>query len=248
MKKVFVDATEPKKIGMLTPSSNTALEPICSNMLHGLEKTVTVHYARFTVTKISLEQDALSQFDFEPMLGAARMLADADVDVIAWNGTSGGWLGFDMDRQLCRKITEETGIPATTSMLAQVEAFKQFGVKRIHMVTPYLQEINPLIAKEYGKCGIEVVNSSCLNQYVNRSFSRVTPDTTRKQFADVMTETVDGVSVVCTNYPAMWLVPELEKQYGTIIFDTINTVVWQAMKMVDVNPGLVTGWGRLFHQ
>lgn len=91
---------------------------------------VSCHYSRFEVTKISLEQDALQQFDFEPMLRAAELLAHAEVDVIAWNGTSGGWLGFDVDRELCDLITKRTGIPATTSMLAQVEAFAEFNVKR----------------------------------------------------------------------------------------------------------------------
>jgi len=33
MKKTMFDPAEQKKIGMLTPSSNTALEPICSRML-----------------------------------------------------------------------------------------------------------------------------------------------------------------------------------------------------------------------
>ena len=125
MKKVIFDEHEQKKIGMLTPSSNTTLEPICSNMVCGLEKTVTMHYGRFRVTKISLEQDALSQFDFKPMLQASSLLADADVDVIAWNGTSGGWLGFDVDEELCMTIEKETGISATTSMISQMRAFKE---------------------------------------------------------------------------------------------------------------------------
>ena len=65
---------------MLTPSSNTTLEPICSSMVCGLEEMVTMHYGRFRVTKISLEEDALSQFDTAPMLEASKLLADADVD------------------------------------------------------------------------------------------------------------------------------------------------------------------------
>ena len=45
-------------------------------------------------------------------------LADAKVDVIAWNGTSSGWLGFEASTSACAAaITEATGIPATTSVL-----------------------------------------------------------------------------------------------------------------------------------
>ena len=234
MKKVIYDSREQKKIGMLTPSSNTTLEPICSNMVAGNETIVTMHYGRFSVTKISLEEDVLAQFDMEPMLQAARLLADADVDVIAWNGTSGCWLGFDIDRQLCARIEEETGIPATTSMLAQIQAFQEDGVKRVHLITPYLSKINELISEEYRKCGIEVVSSVCLNQFVNRSFALVPQ------------EPADGVSVVCTNFPAMWSAAEMEETYHTKVYDTINTVVWAAMKMIGISPGIVKGWGKLF--
>jgi maleate isomerase len=193
-----------------------------------------------------LEEDALQQFDYEPMIQASRQLADADVDIIVWNGTSGGWLGFDVDRELCRKITEVTGIPATTSMLAQVEAFEKFNVKKIHLITPYLKPINELIKKEYAKCGVEVINDVCLNQSVNRSFSLVPQEKIQDMFAQVCTEKVDGISVVCTNFPAMWSAQAMEEKYGFTVYDTINTVVWQSMKMVSVDPDLVKGWGRLF--
>lgn len=245
MKKNLRDDGEQKKIGMLTPSSNTTLEPICSRMVSGLEDKVTMHYSRFKVTKISLEEDALSQFDFQPMLEAAELLSHADVDVIAWNGTSGGWRGFDMDRQLCAEIEDRTGIPATTSMLAQIKAFQRFNIKKVHMITPYLQEINDLIRKEYAKCGIEVIRDVCLNQSINRTFSRVTQEKIESMFAEACREPADGISVVCTNFPAMWSVDKMEKQYGITVYDTINTVVWDAMEMVHINPALIKGWGAL---
>src|SRR5579871_236809 len=105
------------RLGMLTPSSNTVLEPITTAIIGGLPE-VSVHFARFPVTEISLRDGALGQFDPEKILQAARLLADAQVHVIGWNGTSSGWLGFESDERLCRLITEATGIPATTSVLA----------------------------------------------------------------------------------------------------------------------------------
>ena len=58
-------------IGMLTPSSNTVLEPVTSAMLAGLPE-VTAHFGRFRVTEISLNPQALGQFDNAPFLDAAR--------------------------------------------------------------------------------------------------------------------------------------------------------------------------------
>jgi hypothetical protein len=60
---------------MLTPSSNTALEPLTSAMLGGLPE-VSAHFGRFKVTGISLDPGALGQFDDVKVLEAARLLAD----------------------------------------------------------------------------------------------------------------------------------------------------------------------------
>jgi len=249
MKKMMFDPTEQKKIGMLTPSSNTALEPICSRMVCGLEDQVTMHYSRLEVTKISLEKDALSQFDLDPFLRAAEYLAHADVDAIAWNGTSGGWTGFEFDRKVCEKITEETGIPATTSMLAMLDAFEENQLKTLHMVTPYIPTIDKLIAKQFEeKCGYKVINSRGLNQTINRSFSLVTPVSIDQMCKEVSVDPADGIAIICTNLKSTWQIEQLESDYGITIYDSTAVTVWKTLKMVGIDPSVVKGWGRLFEK
>ena len=84
---------------MLTPSSNTVLEPVLQAMLAGLSE-VSAHFSRFPVTEIALSDRALGQLSDKSMLQAAELLAHAKVDVICWKGTSSGWLGLDSDRRL----------------------------------------------------------------------------------------------------------------------------------------------------
>ena len=90
----------PARIGMITPSSNTAIEPITTRIFAALGEAVTVHFTRIRVTHISLEPSSLDQFTAAAMTEAARLLADARVDVIAWNGTSGAWKGLQTDREI----------------------------------------------------------------------------------------------------------------------------------------------------
>jgi maleate isomerase len=51
----------PVGLGMLTPSSNTTLEPVTTAMLAGLPG-VTAHCGRFKVTEIALSDGALKQY------------------------------------------------------------------------------------------------------------------------------------------------------------------------------------------
>ena len=80
-------------LGMLTPSSNTVLEPVTTALLSSIPEA-SAYFARFRVTEIALSGDALAQFDDTEILRAAELLSHAKVQVIGWNGTSSGWLGF----------------------------------------------------------------------------------------------------------------------------------------------------------
>ena len=75
----------PLRIGMLTPSSNTVVEPVVADMLASLPE-VTAHAARLRVTEISLTNKSQSQFAMETMLAAGDLLADAQVST----GVKGG--------------------------------------------------------------------------------------------------------------------------------------------------------------
>jgi maleate isomerase len=94
-------------LGMLTPSSNTVLEPVTAAMLAQVPGA-SAHFGRFAVTEIALSQQALAQFAPEEILPAARLLSHARCQVIAWNGTSAGWLGFDRDEALAAAIVHRS--------------------------------------------------------------------------------------------------------------------------------------------
>src|SRR5436305_10221775 len=174
-------------LGMLTPSSNTILEPVTTAMLSGLPE-VTAHFSRFKVTEIALSGPALAQFDDSEILRAAELLAHAKVNVIAWNGTSSGWLGFERDVRLCERITHATGITACTAMLALNEVLEKTGAKTIGFVTPYLDDVQARINANYQQAGFRVVVERHLVMRENFSFSTVTSDWMRHMTADVSVE------------------------------------------------------------
>ena len=237
--------TKPIRLGMLTPSSNTTLEPVTTAMLASLP-AVSVHFSRFPVTRIALTGDALAQFDDRPILTAAELLAHAKVDVIAWNGTSSGWLGFDADHRLCERIESVTGIRASTSMLALNEILAATGVKRLALVTPYLDAVQQRIVAGYASLGIACDAERHLGMQDNFAFAEVSAATLTAMIRAVAAEKPDAISVICTNLRAAPLVAALEAETGIPIYDTIATAVWKSLQLAGVDPAGVTGWGRLF--
>lgn len=238
--------TRRKILGMLTPSSNTVLEPYSSAMVADLLPEVSVHFGRFRVTEISLSDQALGQFDNQPLLEAAKLLKDARADVIAWNGTSGGWLGLDADRDLCVSIQAETACPATTSTLALIEAFKQRGLVRFALVTPYLDEIQSKIIATFEDDGLRCVAERHLKDKGNFSFSEVSEETIAALVREVAAEKPDVITTYCTNFRGAPIAAELERELGIPIYDSVSVTIWKALSMCDIDPARVEGWGSLF--
>jgi maleate isomerase len=230
---------------MLTPSSNTVLEPICSAMLAGAPD-VSVHFGRFRVTEISLTTAANDQFSGDGMLRAAELLADARVDAICWNGTSASWLGFDRDRDLCAAISRATGISATSSVLAMAQWLAAAGVTRVGLVSPYIETVQRQIGHTLAREGFELVAERHLGLSENFAFGEVTASQIGEMIRTTAKAHPQAILVMCTNLRAAPLVDALERELGVPILDSVATAIWGGLRIVGVEPDRVTGWGRLF--
>jgi maleate isomerase len=237
--------TSPVRLGMLTPSSNTALEPITCAMLAGIDG-VTAHFSRFKVTEIALSPSALRQFDTGEILRAAELLAHAKVDVIAWNGTSASWLGFDRDEYLCEQITASTGIKACTTVLAYRDLLRRMATKRIGLVTPYRQDVQDRIIANWGSEGLHCSAERHLSLQDNFSFAEVPEARIAGMIEEVVGEGCDAAVVLCTNMRGAGAAARLEQKLGVPVLDSIAVTLWACLVAAGADPGRIQGWGGLF--
>ncbi|WP_345531049.1 Asp/Glu/hydantoin racemase [Viridibacterium curvum] len=236
-------------LGILTPSSNTSLEPLTS-ALCAAAPGVSAHFARFPVTEISLKPAALGQFDDEKILAAARLLADAKVQCIGWSGTSAGWLGLEADRILCQRIEDATGIPATTSTLALQEIMRKTGRKSLGLVTPYTDDVQQKILSNFASEDMACTAEKHLGISVNFDFSEVSESELTYMVASVASAkpAPAAISTFCTNLKAAHLVERWEAAYGIPVYDTVSTVIWKMLRMTGYDTAQIKGWGRLFSE
>jgi maleate isomerase len=234
-----------KRLGMLTPSSNSVLEPVTYAMLGGT-LAISVHFQRFRVTEIALDANALHQFDSSLMLPAADLLADAKVDAMAWNGTSASWLGFDRDERLCERIRTATGIAACTSVLAFREIFERTRVRRIGLVTPYRSDVQSRIMANWQASGFLCSAERHLRLQDNFSFAEVSEEQIADLVRAVARDGCDAVAIVCTNMRGAGLAEPLERELGIPIYDSIAATLWKSLAVAGVSPARIKGWGGLF--
>jgi len=237
-----------RHVGHITPSSNTVLEPVTALMNKAFEDRVAHHFTRIPVTRIDLDQAAWNQFDEVPMLDAARLLSDAPLDGIVWNGTSGGWRGIEADRTLQRSVQEAVGVPFSTAILAQVDVFHRWGIKRFGLAVPYVDAVADRIVETFAGSGFVTVSRANLGISEITAFAQVEHDAIRDLIRSADSPDAECLIVVCTNLPAALVVEDMEEEIGKPIFDSTIVAFWQALTFAGVRDVVTTGWGRLLRE
>jgi len=243
VESTVLSAERPVRIGMIVPSSNTCLEPMSYRIL-GDREDVTIHSARIPVTRIALDAGSDQQFDAAGMRAAAELLATAGVDVIAWNGTSGSWLGAGHDRAITQEITAATGVPATTSTLAYLDAFERFGTGSIGLLTPYTPDVNEQVIERYTGEGIRVSGHRALGLSDNESFARVSPESLLAPSEELAQDGPDALVYLCTNLYGAPVTEEVERRTGVPVLDSVAVTLWRCLELAGA-PLLDPRWGRL---
>lgn len=234
-----------KRIGMLTPSSNTILEPVTAALLSG-QAGISAHFSRFRVTEIALSPGALAQFDSSEIMRAAELLAHAKVDVISWNGTSASWLGIERDQRLKEEIEAATGIKASTCVLSLVDILKRLGATKQALVTPYTADVQAKIIATYAAAGIACPAEQHCGFSDNFSFATVSQPEIAAMIAACLPANPEIVTILCTNMDGASLAPVVEAKADVIVLDSVSVTLWGCLMEMGLRPDRITGWGRIF--
>jgi maleate isomerase len=230
-------------IGMVTPSANLVVERVTTAILADFPD-VSAHFSRTPV--FGSVDPYPDDYDWDGMLGAARLLAHAGPDVIAWNGSKGAMLGFAADRAFCDRVTAETGIAATTSSVALQAALAAFGARRVALVTPYASAYQTKLIAGFAREGIDIVAEAHAGVADNLALAAVPDATIAAMARRVASAAPDAILTWCTNFPAAYAVHDLEQELGVPILDAVTLAVWHALRLVGAADARGRSWGRLF--
>jgi maleate isomerase len=231
-----------KSFGTIVPSSNIIVERVTLAMTRDLPE-VSPHFARFGFAGPS--DTVVDDYHWPSMLGAAQLLADAHVDLVCWNGSKGGELGFDRDRVLCQRIEDAHGIAVTTSVLALDGLLRGTGIARVGFVTPFRPEVNDKIVRGWTAAGYDCVVALGAGLADNFSYSTMTPEALTAMARQVGASKPDAVLFYCTNLPGAGLCAAMEEELGIPVLDSVSAGVWGALSALGLGGSLPGKWGRL---
>lgn len=189
-----------RAIGLIVPSSNRVVERVVGQLLAGYPD-IDCCIARVPYDSI-VGASSIPAYRLEPFDTAATLLADAGVDAICWNATRGAALGFDVDRDLCRRIEDRTGIPAVTTSLATVGLLIAEPRKRIGFVTQGDEAESLDILGRFRSQGVDIVDHSWLGIVNNLDAAHLGCRTLLAEARDLAARSsLDTIVVWSTNLP-----------------------------------------------
>ena len=229
------------RIGMLTPSSNSIVEPWCYKIIGSVDN-VSVHFGRVEVLWIDDKEASLSQFYDENMIKGFDLLSHVKPMVIGWNGTSASWLGLERDRVLIDVIKKRTGCRVVTSTLSIVEALTALNISKIGLVTPYVDSIQKKIINNFELEQLECVSERHFNMTDNFSFGEISESKISNAAEAVISEGAEAVIILCTNLAGAGIVNTLEKRTGVPILDSVVLTIWGAFRSIGLNTNPLVKW------
>ena len=232
------------KIGRISPSPETVG---CEEWRRALPEGVCLVETRTLLHDVTVEglADTVKQVE-----RAALELASAEVDVILQAGTAIAFFrGFGHDRELSERISVTTGIKATTSLTAVVDALRTLGITRPAIATSYLADIDARLVEvlEQSKFKVAAIRGMGLKKSID--MGKVLPDATYALAKEVARSApdADGILISCGNLRSFEAIEGLEKDTGLPVVTSNQAGLWQALRMVGIHDPL-PNLGRLLRE
>lgn len=204
------------RIGLLIPSVNATMEPEFNRFLPA---GVSVHAARMILEETT--EAGLSKME-ERMEQAARQVVGVAPDLIIFGCTSGSLIkGSHHNEEMARMLEKITGLPAITTSQAVLSCFKQVGIRKVAVATPYNDGVNQREKEFLEENDIKVARIVGLGfshyepvfPLSRRPISRISlqePYVAYKLALEAFVPEVDGIFISCTNLRTFEIIEKLE--------------------------------------
>ena len=222
------------RIGLLVPAVNNTMERELWSLV---PQGVTVSTARIICEREGTA-DTLRDMEFEGKAACERVIT-AEPHVVLFGCTSASFYqGAAWNAQYQKDLTALAGVPAVTTSGAMTEALQRNNVRKVDVVTPYVETTNERLRRYLESEGIEVNNLGTFDMLDMFDHARIQPSDVYQKVKETVTDEADAVFVACTQVRALEMVDLLEKDLGKPVFSANQASFWKVFDILGIDPGL----------
>jgi len=218
----------PTSIGLIIPSGNRLSEPQFNQYL---PSGISAHVTRLRMT--GKFRKPLAELK-RPLIEAAEALSDLKPSVIVFHCTANSMeSGLSHEKAIVEIIEQASGCPTITTAQALTQAFDRVGIKKLVLISPYVQATNQLEVNYLSETGYTVLHELGL-ALEPHAYSSVTPEEWKKVVKENLRAEADGYFLSCTNTRMIETVADLEKELGKPVVNSNQATIWACLKKLGI--------------
>ena len=220
------------RLGLIIPSSNRLSEP---QFRRFLPPDVALHVTRLRMTGPNAKTlDAL----LVDVAGAAAALGDAKCDAIVFHCTANSMEhGPEGEQRILATIREHSGAEALSTAQGVVEAFRACGIRKLVLVSPYVQSHNDHEIAYLTALGFETLHEVALNLPRSDGYLKAPPSQWVETVRANLRDAADGYFLSCTNTTQIDAIATLEAELHKPVINSNQATIWAAMKRISGKVG-----------
>ena len=205
---------------------------------------VGVYITRTQVPRADVSARVAHDLASDPDIEESALRYTIDLSSIAFACTSISFIrGVGGDREICSRIEEAAGVPATTTSTAAVKALQALGTSRVAVATPYVDEINVKLVEFLEGHGVQVV--AIQGMQLGHGIGLVPAGEVYRFVKGMRHPDADAYLISCTNFATVEILDALEQDLGVPVISANQATMWEALNPAQVKPR-VHGCGSLF--
>jgi maleate isomerase len=153
--------------------------------------------------------------------------------------------GSGYEREVIGKIEALARAPATTSIVAGMEALKALSVRRVGLLNPYPAELNNAVVAFMSRHGFEVESVVSLGA----EFTRIGDVSEAQVYAAAKravqeSPRLEGLYLPCPQFPALDVIEAIERDFSIPAVGHMTSELWMALRTLKIRHP-VSGFGKL---
>jgi len=198
---------------------------------------VTVSTARIVCEREGTA-DTLRAMEFEGKAACNRVIT-AEPQVVLFGCTSASFYqGAAWNTNFQNELSQIAGVPAISTSGAMAEALQCYNVRKVDVVTPYVESTNERLRRYLESEGISVNNLGTFDMLDMFDHARIQPTDVYQKVRETVTDEADAVFIACTQVRALEVVDLLEKDLGKPVFSANQASFWKVFDTLGINPKL----------
>jgi maleate isomerase len=192
-----------------------------------------------------INPETLREMEKDIARTAALIRPGERIDVLAFGCTS-GTIAIGEERVFERLREARPGIACTTPITAALAGLRAMDVRRIALLTPYVDSVNRMMRDWIEARGMKVPVMGSFNHENDNEVARITTGSIERAVLELGGhDAVDAVFISCTSLRVAEIVEGIEQTLGKPVTSSNHAMAWHALRLAGSKEP-VRGFGRLF--